>query len=77
MQADQLREHLAKRFTNAHIDVTIDGSHVNLLVVSDEFDGLSPVKKQQLVYGELSSLIADGTLHAVNMQTLTPSEYNA
>ena len=72
---DTVKNLLAKRFDDAHIEVSIDGSHVNVLVVSSEFEGLRPVKKQQLVYAELSPLIADGTLHAVNMQTLTPSEH--
>ena len=54
--------------------VNIDGSHVNVEVVSPVFSGLSPVKKQQLVYAALNEQIADGTIHAVNMRTLTPEQ---
>ncbi len=48
---------------------------MQLTIVSEAFAGLSPVKKQQLVYQCLNPLIADGTLHAVNMKTLTPEEW--
>ena len=34
---------------NSEVQVDIDGSHCNLVVISPEFEGLSPVKKQQLV----------------------------
>jgi acid stress-induced BolA-like protein IbaG/YrbA len=41
------------------------------------FEGLRPVKKQQLIYAALSEHIADGSIHAVNIRTFTPSEWRA
>jgi acid stress-induced BolA-like protein IbaG/YrbA len=41
------------------------------------FEGLRPVKKQQLVYAALSDRIADGSIHAVNIRTFTPAEWQA
>jgi acid stress-induced BolA-like protein IbaG/YrbA len=38
---------------------------------------LRPVKKQQLVYAVLNSHIADGTIHAVNIRTYSPTEWAA
>lgn len=52
-----------------------DGRHFDVLIVSKAFEGLRPVKKQQLVYAILHDRIADGSLHAINMRTLTPAEY--
>lgn len=54
-----------------------DGQHFDILIVSRAFEGLRPVKKQQLVYAILNEKIADGSIHAVNMKTLTPAEYRA
>ncbi|HQQ74721.1 MAG TPA: BolA/IbaG family iron-sulfur metabolism protein [Pseudomonadales bacterium] len=54
-----------------------DGRHFDITVVSACFEGQRPVKKQQLVYAALNDKIADGTIHAVMMQTLTPSEWQA
>jgi acid stress-induced BolA-like protein IbaG/YrbA len=52
-----------------------DGRHFDITVVSAHFEGQRPVKKQQLVYAVLNEKIADGTIHAVMMKTLTPNEW--
>lgn len=77
MQPDTLKEVLSKSFANATIEIEQAGSHVNILLVSDQFEGLNTVKRQQLVYQSIASLITDGTLHAVNMKTFTPGEYTS
>jgi len=38
---------------------------------------LRPVQKQQLVYGALKECIADGSVHAVNIRTFTPEQWQA
>jgi acid stress-induced BolA-like protein IbaG/YrbA len=35
------------------------------------------VKKQQLIYAALNEQIADGTIHAVNIRTYTPAQWQA
>ena len=75
MQSDEIKHLLAKQFADAHIEVALDGSHVNITVVSATFVGLSPVKKQQSVYAALAEPIASGAIHAVNMKTYTPTEW--
>lgn len=58
-------------------DVTItgdDGSHFEGVVVSTAFEGLSAVKRQQLVYATINEQIADGRLHALSFKTYTPGE---
>lgn len=54
-----------------------DGRHFDITVVSAQFEGQRPVKKQQMVYAALNEKIADGTIHAVMMKTLTPSEWQS
>lgn len=54
-----------------------EGSHYDITVIGDVFEGLRPVKKQQLVYAALSEQIADGAIHAVNIRTYTPAEWRA
>ena len=45
-------------------------------MIGEVFAGLSPVKKQQLVYGALSEEFASGSIHAVDqLVTLTPAEW--
>lgn len=63
---------LEASFPDAEISVSLDGSHVDITVVAAEFEGLRPVARQQRVYAPLATLIADGTLHAVNITAQTP-----
>jgi acid stress-induced BolA-like protein IbaG/YrbA len=74
MEPDVIKSLLQKHIVNATIDVTVEGSHVALHIVSDDFEGLNTLKRQQKVYGALSEHIASGVIHAVNMKTLTLQE---
>ncbi len=75
MQPDQIKALLESQIPDSEVQVNVEGSHVNLIVVSPAFEGLNPVKKQQLVYGALSDEIASGVIHAVNMKTYTPEQW--
>ena len=75
MQAEQVKAVLAAELENCEITVQGEGSHYDILVIGELFEGLRPVKKQQLVYAALSRYIADGSMHAVNIRTYTPAEW--
>ena len=75
MSPDEIKSLLEDRIANSQVEVSVDGSHVNLLVISPAFAGLNPVKKQQLVYGILQDQISSGAIHAVNMKTYTPEQW--
>lgn len=75
MNQEQIKALLHEVLPGCHVSVDIDGSHFNLVVVSDQFEGVRAVKRQQMIYGALGSQIADGTIHAVNMRTYTPDEW--
>jgi len=64
-----------KAVPQAEVQIRMDGNHAHLTVISPAFSGLSPVKKQQLVYGALRDAIASGAIHAVHMKTFTPEEW--
>ena len=54
-------------------DLTGGGDHLQVSVVSTAFSGLSRVKQHQLVYGALRSELASEAIHALALQTSTPS----
>jgi acid stress-induced BolA-like protein IbaG/YrbA len=56
-----------------HVDVDGDGQHFQALIVSAAFEGLSRVKRHQLVYAALGDRMR-AEIHALSMQTLTPAE---
>lgn len=63
---------LQAEFPGASIDVQLDGSHCQITVISDLFEGLRPVARQQRVYAPLGEFISSGALHAVNIIAKTP-----
>lgn len=75
MQPEQVKVLLQEQLPDCEITVASDGSHFEVTVIGDVFEGLSAVKKQQLVYAGLNPYIADGSVHAVNMKTYTRAEW--
>ncbi len=74
MDTEEVRKLLETSLPDCDISVEGDGSHFQITVVGDVFEGLRPIKRQQLVYGVLDKHIAGGDIHAVNMITLARSE---
>lgn len=77
MQPSDLKAALEEALPISHLDLSFEGNHAMLTIVSEAFDGLSAVKKQQLVYAVLQPAIASGAIHAVHMRTYTPAEWAA
>lgn len=77
MDTEEIQSLLQEKIPGCQANVDVEGSHVNLVVVSDQFDNLNTLKKQQLVYSALNHAIADGRIHAVHMKTYTPAEWSA
>ena len=77
MDAQKLKHlietHLADH-TQAFVE-TDDNVHFDAVIISDLFEGLSLVKRQQKVYACLGELIANGSVHALSLKTYTPEEY--
>jgi acid stress-induced BolA-like protein IbaG/YrbA len=75
MQLDEVKEILSAHFADAQVEVQGDGSHFEITIVSEQFEGLNRLKRQQSVYAALNKNIADGSIHAVMMTTHTPAEW--
>ena len=46
--------------------------HLQLTVISSQFDGLSLVKQHQLIYSALKEELASEAIHALALKTGTP-----
>lgn len=72
-------EQLEKQFKDvAGVEYVLsegDGYHYKLTIVSDLFNGKSKVARQKWVYSILNKHILSGSLHAIQMQTFTKSEW--
>jgi len=59
---------------DARVEIEGDGQHFFAVVVSPAFDGLSRIRRHQLVYGALGERMRS-EIHALSMRTLTPAEH--
>ena len=75
MDAATVRSLLENHLAQCEFHVQGEGNHYDIVAIGEVFEGLRPVKKQQLVYAALSDCIADGSVHAVNIRTFTPAEW--
>ena len=75
MELDAVKALLEQNLEDCDVSVSGDGRHIDVMVVGDVFSGLSPVKKQQLVYKVLNAHIASGEIHAVNMKLFTREQW--
>ncbi|KAF0805029.1 toluene-tolerance protein [Alcanivorax sp. S71-1-4] len=76
MNPEQVQALLEAGIDGAQVSVQGGGNRFDIAVVAEAFDGLSRVRRQQLVYGCINASIADGTIHAVTIQTYTPAEWD-
>ncbi len=78
-----IRQKLQQALAPQHLDVLNEShmhsgpateSHFRLTIVSPAFDGLSAVRRHQLVYAALADELAGG-VHALALHTVTPAEW--
>jgi acid stress-induced BolA-like protein IbaG/YrbA len=75
MENQQIEALLKDSLNLAEVHVNGDGSHFQIIAISDQFAEMSRVKKQQFVYAPLSDIIAEGRMHAVSIKTFTASQW--
>lgn len=75
MDEKQLRDIIAAALPCEHIEINGDGRHWFATLVSPRFQGLSRVRRHQLVYATLGQRMHTDEVHALSMKTLTPTEW--
>jgi acid stress-induced BolA-like protein IbaG/YrbA len=76
MNQKEIRTLLIAGLRDSEIELQAEGNKISLVLVTEQFSGLSRVKRQQLVYKLLDQKISSGEIHAVTMRCLTPAERN-
>ncbi|MGO3343926.1 MAG: BolA family protein [Marinomonas sp.] len=77
MNASEVKVLLESTINDCNVTAEGEGCNFRILVVSSDFEGMSTVKRQQLVYSHLQDAISSGAIHAVTMKTYTPEQYSA
>lgn len=72
---EELEQRLKETGEVDFVQVSGDGYHYQLTIVSNAFIGKSKVARQQWVYAKLKDYITSGSLHALSMKTWTKEEW--
>ena len=88
---NSVETHLREKLTPEHLEVVNEShmhsvakgseTHFKVVIVSRQFEGVSAVKRHQLVYGALGDLMgkkpSQGGVHALAITSRTPAEWAA
>jgi acid stress-induced BolA-like protein IbaG/YrbA len=77
MDAKEVQQLIERGLPGAHVEVqdtTGGGDHFEALVVSEAFEGKTPVERHQVVYKALGDAMRV-RVHALSLRTLTPAQY--
>ena len=75
MENAEVQKLIETGLPGADVKVTGDGSHFEALVISEAFEGQSPVAQQKMVYATLGDIITSGELHALTIKAYTPEKW--
>lgn len=75
MTTDEIKAMIEAGFESAQVIVNGDNGMFDTTVISDKFEGLTAVKKQQMVYATVNSQITSGAIHALSIKAYTPKEW--
>ena len=75
MTPQEIKELIETGLNSHEVEVNGEGSMFDVTVVSDDFEGKSSVKKQQMVYAVVNDQIRSGEIHALSIKTFTEKEW--
>ncbi|MGL9769617.1 MAG: BolA family iron metabolism protein IbaG [Sodalis sp. (in: enterobacteria)] len=75
MKNSEIKAMLMKALSLDTVYVSGGDRHFQVIVVSEQFAGMSRVKKQQTIYAPLMEYILDNRIHALSIKAYTPDEW--
>ena len=76
MNPDRIEELIQQGMPSASVEVSGGEGKFVAEVVSEEFSGLTLIKRHKMVYACVNDEIASGVLHALTIIAKTPQELN-
>lgn len=72
---ESIRQDIMRGIRAEYVAVEGDGRHFEAVVVSEEFSGMSRVRRHQRVFQVLGDRMRDEIIHALSIKTFTPQEW--
>lgn len=76
MESREIEQRIATILGDAEVEVLGEDCDFTVTVISDEFNQLMPVRRQQLVLSGFTDVLASGALHALTVKAFTVEEWN-
>ncbi|MCW8944270.1 MAG: BolA/IbaG family iron-sulfur metabolism protein [Sedimenticola sp.] len=77
MEIDAIVKLIETGMPGCQAAVTGDGRHFEAVVVSDEFEGKTPIQKQRMVMATVKTQLESDELHALSIKTYTKAQWEA
>ena len=77
MENETVEELIKAGLPGCEVQVTGDGRHFEVVVISEAFAGKSLLQKQRLVMATVKAQIESDELHALSIKTFTPDDWAA
>jgi acid stress-induced BolA-like protein IbaG/YrbA len=77
MTREELQAIIAAGLPCEHIELSGDGRHWDVTIVSSAFEGLRPIQRHQRVYATLGGRMHNDEVHALSIKACTPAEWAA
>ena len=75
MENDAVKQLIEAGLPGCRVEVTGDGRHFEAVVISDEFEGKTPLQKQRMVMATVKPQIESDELHALSIKTFTEAQW--
>ncbi|MCG8535324.1 MAG: BolA/IbaG family iron-sulfur metabolism protein [Pseudomonadales bacterium] len=77
MEALEIERKIHEVVAEAQMDVTGKDCDFSVTIISDEFEGLSTMKRQQKILSAFTNELTSGALHALTIKAFTLAEWNS
>jgi acid stress-induced BolA-like protein IbaG/YrbA len=73
METEKVKALIEAGLPGAKVEVTGDGRHFDVVVVSEAFEGKSLIQQHRMVMATVNSEISSEELHALSIKTAVPA----
>ena len=74
MSPDEIQSIIQQGFPGESVTVSGEGCGIVVIVISDQFQGISTLSRHRKVYATLGDKVGSD-IHALSIQAFTPQEY--
>jgi len=75
MNNQNIKSILIKELNLEKVYITGDSNHIKIIAIGDIFQGMTQVKRQQIVYTPLINMITEKYIHALSIMSYTSEEW--